>query len=186
MNSSFDSQRLTLRPFTSDEVDDMAAMNADRRVMEFFPKAMKHEESAAFVNRIMRHQKRHGFSLYALRLKDDESFCGFAGLLTAEFKAAFAPAVEIGRRLPYAFWGQGLAPEAARACLKHAFQKLQLDEIVSFTAMQNLRSMRVMEKIGMHRDLQGDSDHPNLAPGHWLARHVLYRLGRKEWNVCPY
>lgn len=183
MTDSLETERLCLRPVTLDDVDDMAAMNADARVMEFFPAPMTYEESAAFVRRIIDHQERHGFSLYALHIKESEAFCGFTGLLRAEFEAAFTPAIEIGWRLPHTAWGQGLGPEAARACLAFGFESLGLDEIVSFTALQNFRSIRVMEKIGMRRDPGDDFDHPNLAQGHWLRRHVLYRLRREEWNV---
>lgn len=183
MSLTFETERLKLRPFTPQDVDDLAAMNADARVMEFLPATMTYDESAAFMRRIIDHQKRHGFSLFALHLKDSGAFCGFTGLLRAEFDAAFTPAVEIGWRLPYAAWGQGLGPEAARACLAYGFGCLGLDEIVSFTALQNLRSIRVMEKIGMRHSPRDDFDHPNLAPDHALRRHVLYRLRREEWSV---
>ncbi len=178
-----ETERLILRPFTPADIDDMAAMNADKRVMEFFPATLTRAQSAAFLQRIITHQEAHGFSLYAVQAIEGGAFCGFTGLLRAEFAAAFTPAVEIGWRLPHAAWGQGLAPEAARACLAYGFDTLHLPEIVSFTAAQNLRSLRVMEKIGMWRDMSGDFEHPNLAPGHWLRTHVLYRLRRGEWNA---
>ena len=96
------------------------------------------------------------------------------------FQAHFTPAVEVGWRLAHDVWGQGLAPEGARACLDYAFDKLHLDEIVSMTSTPNLRSIRVMEKIGMHRDPADDFDNPRISPGHRLHRHVLYRMGAAE------
>ena len=177
------SERLTLRPFTMDDLDDVAAMNADARVMEYFPATMSRDESAAFLKRVMAHQTAHDFSLLAIHKKGDGAFCGFTGLLTADFDAPFCPAVEIGWRFPHAAWGQGLGPEAARACLAFGFNELQLAEIISFTTVTNLRSIRVMEKIGMLRDTAHDFDHPNLPPGHALRPHVLYRLRRDEWNA---
>ena len=74
-------------------------------------------------------------------------------------------------------------PEAARACLELGFSGLQLEEIISFTAVKNSRSIRVMEKIGMERDRAHDFDHPNVSPGHALRPHVLYRLRRDKWNA---
>jgi RimJ/RimL family protein N-acetyltransferase len=62
----------------------------------------------------------------------------------------------------------------------YAFEKLGLEEIVSFTVPENMRSRRVMEKIGMTHDAWDDFDHPNLPEGHPLRRHVLYRLRRPE------
>jgi 3-dehydroquinate dehydratase/shikimate dehydrogenase len=92
------------------------------------------------------------------------------------FTAHFTPAVEIGWRLAYDYWGKGYAVEGAKACLKYGFETLGLEEIVSFTAVQNVRSRRVMERIGMHHDPKDDFDHPKLPQGHSLQRHVLYRI----------
>jgi RimJ/RimL family protein N-acetyltransferase len=170
--------RLLLVNFTEAHVNDFAAMNGDAEVMEFFPATQSPDESAAFLARIMVHREQHGYSLFALHLKQDDKFVGFTGLLRAEFSAHFTPAVEIGWRLPKFAWGQGLGPEAARACLTYGFESLALDEIVSFTAAQNKRSIRVMEKIGMQNDAADDFDHPHLGVGHWLRRHVLYRKRR--------
>jgi GrpB-like predicted nucleotidyltransferase (UPF0157 family) len=60
--------------------------------------------------------------------------------------------------------------------LHHAFHDLNLPEVVSFTAVQNKASQRVMEKIGMTHNPTDDFDHPRLPEGHALRRHVLYRI----------
>ena len=172
--------RLHLVHFTEAHIDDFAAMNGDAEVMEFFPATQSRDETTALLARIMAHREQNGYSLFALHLKQDDKFVGFTGLSLAEFSAHFTPAVEIGWRIPKFAWGQGLAPEAARACLKYGFQTWALDEIVSFTAAQNKRSIRVMEKIGMQRDAADDFDHPHLAAGHRLCRHVLYRKRRNS------
>ena len=86
--------------------------------------------------------------------------------------------MEIAWRIAREFWGRGYAPEAATNALAHAFGTLGLDEVVSFTAAGNLRSRRVMEKLHMTHDPADDFDHPSLAPGHPLRRHVLYRIRR--------
>jgi len=88
------------------------------------------------------------------------------------------PAVEIGWRLAAGYWGQGLATEGARAVVRHAFETAGLTSLVSFTVPQNLRSRRVMEKLGMVHDPSDDFDHPRLPEGHPLRRHLLYRLHR--------
>lgn len=183
MSLFLETERLMLRPFTMDDLDDVAAMNADARVMEFFPATLNRDESAAFLQRIMAHEAKHGFSLLALHLKESDAFCGFTGLLTADFDVPFLPAVEIGWRLAHAAWGQGLGPEAARACLAFGFDDLRLEEIISFTTVKNFRSIRVMEKIGMVRDEANDFEHPNVPPRHALRPHVLYRLRRDIWNA---
>jgi RimJ/RimL family protein N-acetyltransferase len=94
------------------------------------------------------------------------------------FEAPFTPCVEIGWRLAHDLWGQGYATEAARAVVRDGFERLGLAEILSWTVPANLRSRRVMEKIGKRRSPEDDFDHPRLPEGHALCRHVLYRLGR--------
>lgn len=66
--------------------------------------------------------------------------------------------------------------------MKYGFETLGLDEIVAFTAVQNIRSRLVMEKIGMHYNSKDDFEHPELPEGHILKKHVLYRLNSSEWQ----
>lgn len=174
--------RLILRRWREEDREPFARMNADPRVMEFFPDLLSREESDALADRIQAHFERHGFGMLAAELRDSGEFIGFIGLFVPAFEAAFTPCVEIGWRLAANHWGRGLATEGARAVLAWGFDSLGLREIVSFTAPANLRSIRVMEKIGMARDPAGDFDHPRLPEGHRLRRHVLYRA-RKRLTV---
>jgi RimJ/RimL family protein N-acetyltransferase len=136
------------------------------------------------VSRIDAHQREHGFCLFAAELVGKASFIGFIGLSQVPFEAPFTPAVEIGWRLARPYWHKGLATEGAQAVLSYAFRKLNLDEVVSFTTPANIRSRRVMEKIGLKHDPEDDFDHPRLPAGHPLRRHVLYRLNRPEWEAA--
>jgi RimJ/RimL family protein N-acetyltransferase len=171
-------QRLILRPWRDDDLAPFAAMNADPRVMEFFPAPLSRDESDASAGRIRAHFDAHGFGLWAIEVPGRSSFIGFTGLMPPRFEAHFTPAIEIGWRLAFEHWGQGYATEAARAVLAHGFETLGLAEIVSFTAVGNVRSRQVMEKIGMRHDARGDFDHPLIAEGHPLRPHVLYRVAR--------
>ena len=167
--------RLTLRDWRAGDREPFARMNADARVREFFPNVLTAAESDALVDRIEAHAARHGFGLCAAELRATGAFIGFIGLSIPGFEARFTPCVEIGWRLGFDYWGQGLATEGARAALHFGFSELRLEEIVSFTAAANLRSRSVMERIGMTRDPGDDFDHPLLPEGHPLRRHVLYR-----------
>ena len=153
-------------------------MNADPAVMEFFPACLSRAESDQGVDRIERHFRERGFGLFAVELRCNGTFIGFIGLNVPRFVAHFTPCVEIGWRLAADYWGQGLATEGARAALRHGFESLGLDEIVAFTMPGNVRSRRVMEKLGMTHDPADDFDHPGLAEGHPMRMHVLYRLRR--------
>ncbi len=170
--------RLRLVDFTAAHGEVFAAMNSDSDVMEFFPAPLSRAESDGLLSRLIVHRQTHGFAPFALHQKSDDGFVGFTGLMRAEFPAHFTPAVEIGWRFAKFSWGQGLGPEAAQACLRFGFERLGLDEIVSFTALQNKRSIRVMQKIGMTHDAADDFDHPNVPRGDRLCRHLLYRMRR--------
>jgi len=167
--------RLMLRRWRPEDLAPFAAMNCDPRVMEFFPKPLSREESDAMVSRIQQHFEDHGFGLWAVEVPGVTPFAGFIGLAIPRFTAHFTPCVEIGWRLVAECWGQGFASEGARAVLDHAFGPHRLPEVVSMTATCNLRSRRVMERIGMRHDPRDDFDHPSIAPGDRLCRHVLYR-----------
>lgn len=172
-------ERLVLRQWCEKDLASFADLNADARVREYFPKLLSRQESDASVKLMAGHIERDGWGFWAASLAQTGEFIGFIGLEDVNFSAPFnqsAPAVEIGWRLAFDYWGKGYATEGALAALKYGYKILNLDEIVSFTAVANQRSRHVMEKIGMHHDPKDDFDHPNIPDGHPLKRHVLYRL----------
>ncbi|MGA8740513.1 MAG: GNAT family N-acetyltransferase [Terracidiphilus sp.] len=175
--------RLILRRWRDNDREPFAQMNRDEAVMEHFPALLSREESNAMADRIEAHFTERGFGLWAVELLETREFIGYIGLAEPRFEAAFTPCVEIGWRLAQGHWGRGLATEGARAVIDHAFADLGLPGLVSFTVPANLRSRRVMEKVGMTYDPQDDFDHPQLPEGHPLRRHVLYRLGRDDWKA---
>jgi RimJ/RimL family protein N-acetyltransferase len=176
--TALETERLTMREWNASDLAPFAAINADPRVMEFLPNVLSREESDAAAGRTIEHFAQHGFGRWAIEEREAGEFIGFVGLSVVTYETAFTPCVEIGWRLASEFWGRGYATEAARAALEDGFGRLALREIVSFTVPANVRSRRVMEKIGMTRAEGEDFDHPLLPEGHWLRRHVLYR-GRR-------
>jgi len=175
-----ETERLRLREWRDEDLEPFARMNADPRVMEFFPSLLTPEETAAGMERAREHWARHGFGWWAAELKETGEFIGFLGLAVPGFEAHFTPCVEIGWRLAAEQWGRGLATEGARASLRYGFEELGMKEIVSFTTVSNVRSRRVMEKIGMTRNPADDFEHPGIAEGNPLRRHVLYRIVTKQ------
>jgi RimJ/RimL family protein N-acetyltransferase len=168
--------RLILRPWRESDREPFAALNADPRVMQHFPAMLTRPESDALIDRCMRHHADHGFTYFAIDLRATSTFIGFVGIAHPSIEAHFTPCVEIGWRIAHAYWNQGYATEAARECLRFAFDTLRLDEVVAYTVPANLPSRRVMEKLGMSRDPADDFDHPRLPESHPLRRHVLYRV----------
>jgi RimJ/RimL family protein N-acetyltransferase len=173
-------ERLCLRRWLLDDRVPFARLNADPRVVEYLPGVLSREESDAVADRIEAHFERHGFGLWAVEIAGVTRFAGFIGLSVPRFEAHFTPCVEIGWRLDADHWNRGYAAEGARAALEFGFGFLQLEQIVSFTVPNNVRSRRVMERIGMTHSPRDDFDHPALPEGHPLRRHVLYRLVRSQ------
>jgi RimJ/RimL family protein N-acetyltransferase len=176
------SGRIYLRRWRDEDREAFAAMNSDRRVMEFFPSRLSRVESDALADRIQEHFREQGFGLWAIEIPDVAPFIGFAGLAVPRFSARFTPCVEVGWRLAFEHWGRGYATEAARLALAYGFGSLALSEVVSFTSTGNHRSRAVMERLGMRRDPADDFDHPALAESHPLRRHVLYRIDSSSYS----
>ncbi|GAA4228286.1 GNAT family N-acetyltransferase [Streptosporangium album] len=177
-----ETDRLIMRRWQESDREPFAAMNADPEVMEHFPALLTREQSDAMVDRIESAFDEHGYGLWALQVRATGEFIGFTGLAWQRFEAHFTPALEIGWRLTRSAWGHGYASEAARAALDHGFGPAGRDEIVSMTAVANLRSRAVMERLGMTRDPADDFEHPRVAVGDPARAAVLYRLSRDAWR----
>jgi RimJ/RimL family protein N-acetyltransferase len=175
---SLQTDRLILREWRESDREAFARMNADPRVMEFYPATLSREQSDRMVDRLQTHIREHGFGYWALELRETGAFIGYTGIGWVRYETPFSPAVEVGWRIAPEYWGQGFATEAARAAVRDGFGRAGLEEIVSMASPMNVRSTRVMEKLGMRRDPRDDFDHPIVEAGHRLRRHVLYRLRR--------
>lgn len=173
--------RLRLRDWRKEDLPEFARMNADPRVMEFFPALANREESDSLVKRLRQHWAERGFGLWAIEVVEGAPFIGFVGLMVPKFQAHFTPCVEIGWRLAAEHWGHGYATEGARAAIAFGFEHHNLAEIVSFTTVANTRSRRVMERLGMTRDPADDFQRESIPIGHPVRPHVLYRLSRAAW-----
>lgn len=171
----FRTERLRLRRWQPEDLAPFAELNRDPVVMEYLAAPLSREASDALAAGIEAHFGAHGFGLFAVEVVEDRTFAGFVGLSIPRFEAHFTPCVEIGWRLAARCQGRGFATEGARAVLAFGFETLALGEIVSFTVPANVRSRRVMEKLGMTRSAAEDFDHPGVPEGHPLRRHVLYR-----------
>lgn len=171
-------ERLVLRQWRESDLEPFARLNADPEVMRWFPAPLTREQSDAMVDRLSGHIEAEGWGMWALERRETGEFIGFTGLGVPRQRLPFQPCVEVGWRLARDAWGHGFASEAAREALRVGFDDLGLTEIVAFTAVPNLRSRAVMERLGMVRDAAEDFDHPAVDVGHPVRRHVLYRKVR--------
>jgi RimJ/RimL family protein N-acetyltransferase len=165
--------RLLLREWRDHDAEPFAAMSADPGLTEFLlPPADD------WVARARRQWTEHGFGQFVVELPGEVDFIGVIGLSSVRLAVPFAPAVEVAWRLARPYWGQGFAPEGARAALEDGFYRLGLFEIVAFTVTGNRRSRSVMVRLGMTRDPADDFDFPGFPEDHPLRPHVLYRARR--------
>jgi RimJ/RimL family protein N-acetyltransferase len=167
---------LVLRAWRDADIEPWVAMNSDRRVTEFLGREYSRALSEASAAAMRRTLEENGFGWWAVEIRGSASFAGVIALQAVPFSAPFTPANEIGWRLSFESWGRGYATEGAKAALDFAFNELKWSEVVAFTAATNLRSQRVMQRLGMTYDPADDFEHPKLDPSHPLRHYVLYRI----------
>lgn len=184
MPSIIETERLILRTWKTEDAVAYYRINQDLKVIEFLRGALTMEEVNEFIQAVNSHNDKYGYTLWATQLKDTGELIGFIGLYftSTDWEGVpFAPSVDIGWRLGSQYWGKGYATEGAKACLDFGFNTIGLSEIVSFTVPANVRSIRVMEKIGLERDLNGNFAHPKLSDDHPLSQQILFRLAKKKY-----
>lgn len=176
--STVETERLVLRPWSSDDIDTLAAIFADPLVWEFpFGRGLSREESEHFLERQLEHWDTFGFGSWAAELKADGQLLGYMGLSVPRWLPEVLPAVEVGWRLRPDHWGRGLATEGGRASLRHGFETLALDRIISIFVPDNVASGRVMEKLGM-RDWHTTTDPFSGLP------LLVRELTRTDWRAA--
>ena len=173
--------RLLLRQWIEQDLPNFATLNSDPEVMEYFPALLSREESNAITEKCKSLIAEKGWGVWAVELKSSGEFIGFVGLHTPKPNLAFSPCVEISWRLHKKFWGSGYATEAAQEALSYAFNALNLNEVVSFTATTNSRSRSVMERLGFSNTHE-NFEHPDIQKGHSLSKHILYKITKKQWQ----
>ena len=173
-----ETERLKLRAWQESDLQPFAELNADKDVMHYFPSVLTREQSDNLADKFQQLILDHGWGFWAVELKATGQFIGFTGLNTQPEQFIFSPCVEIGWRFAKQYWHQGYATEAAKACLKFAFEALHLNEVVSFTAVHNTASEHVMQRLGMQAMFE--FNHPALTQESPLSRHILYKIVQKS------
>lgn len=140
-----------MRPFTTDDVDELHRMWVDPGVRKFLwdDQVIPRETAAAVVEGSVESFARHGFGFWAACFKDDPALAGFGGLRHFTEDGAAESEVEILYGVAAGHWGKAIATEAARAVLRYGFEETELEQIYAGADPPNAASFRVMEKIGM-------------------------------------
>ncbi|GII59900.1 N-acetyltransferase [Planotetraspora thailandica] len=150
----FETSRLILRQPTEDDLDPLAAVNADPRVMRFIGNGTvrSRQQTADGLARARQEWDERGHGMFSVVIRESGRFAGWVALTEPAFLPEILPAVEIGWRLGHEFWGRGYATEAARVALRFGFTSCGLERIVSIRHVDNDASKRVMDKLGMTFD----------------------------------
>ena len=146
-----ETEKLLLRRWLEEDLEPYARLCADPEVMRFIGNGstLNREQSGEQVSRFVRHWDERGFGLWALEEKESGAFVGFAGLSYQEDWPEGEHKTEVGWRLDRAFWGRGLATEAAKASVTYGLETLGLERIISIIQPENTASRRVAEKAGL-------------------------------------
>jgi RimJ/RimL family protein N-acetyltransferase len=139
----FVTDRLAVRVKRPEDAEALHAIYADPEAMR--PPFTTLDASRDFVLQHIRHQDAHGFSMWSAEDRATGEVLGEVGFL------AIAGGVEIGWRVRRSEWGRGLGTEMARAALAHGRDHLRLTDVRAFIDLDNPRSIRIAEKLGMRR-----------------------------------
>lgn len=168
--------RVGLRNWSDADLLPMSRINADPKVMAYFPSTQDEAYTQKFIDSQQRAFAVESYCFFAADELLTGNLMGFIGILKFNFNTDFSPGIEIGWRLGHDYWGKGYATEGAKAVLTYAFHQLNIPEIWSFTTITNQRSEKVMQKIGMEK--VGTFEHPKVDVGHQLRPHVLYHIAK--------
>lgn len=148
---TLETERLTLRPWTRDDIDVHAELFANDEIMRFSHnrKGLTRDQSVRQLERIVQHFESNGFGYWAVIPKDVGRIVGYAGLQVPWWFKDLLPAIEFGCRYHPDYWKRGYATEAGQAALTHGFEVLALDEIIAIYEPANVASGRLIERLGM-------------------------------------
>jgi RimJ/RimL family protein N-acetyltransferase len=175
--------RLILRNWQDGDRDVFYELNSDDRVLKFFPNRRTRQQSDERIGQLMAGIEDVGFGFYAVELKETGECLGMCGIAQLEMEPQFPQGTfEVGWRFAERYWGNGYATESAKSAVSDGFRNHGLSEFVAIAVDTNYRSISVMERIGMVRDLDGDFDHPGVPDDQpTLIRHATYRISRNQW-----
>lgn len=176
-----ETQRLILRTWNAEDIERYYQINQDPRVTEYLLFAPTIHQATDFIHKMNEQYNKLNYTLFAAIEKESHNLIGFIGLNSPSWESHFTPCVEIGWRLESKFWGKGYATEGAMAVLDYGFNQCGLNEIVALTVPQNIRSIKVMQKLGMTYKASDDFNHPLVPLNNKLLKHVLYRIERVNY-----
>ena len=142
-----ETERLVLRPFDLEDIDELAPILGDPETMQYYPAPFTLEKSRQWIEWNLSNYREHGHGLWALEAKETGELLGDCGLIPQTVDGRRE--VEVGWHVKRSHWRRGLATEAGAACRDYAFGDLGLARLISLIRPENVASRRVAEKLGM-------------------------------------
>lgn len=177
-----ETDRLVLRSWRAEDVDDFLEVNSDPEVMATLGPVMDREQVAALIVRMQRIEAEHGYCFWAMERGEDHKVIGWCGVIHG-WAGPVDGLPEIGWRMRRDCWGKGYVTEGASATLDWLFAQRPDPAAYAITNVDNHRSRAVMERLGMVYQPELDFDHPALAADDPLLHHVTYMISREEWTA---
>jgi RimJ/RimL family protein N-acetyltransferase len=147
--------RLYTRFLVPDDIKIWKPFFDDQECIQYFPwvgNDTSEERSKQWIERQLARYKEKRYGLQALIHKDTKEFIGQCGLLVQNIDGKNE--LEVGYHVFKKYWGQGYAPEAARAFFDYGFKNKQAKSIISIIDIRNIKSQRVADKNGLKREKQ--------------------------------
>ncbi|MGI8572310.1 MAG: GNAT family N-acetyltransferase [Solirubrobacteraceae bacterium] len=148
MTAIVETERLTLREFHRGDLDELAAMLADKEQMQFYPRARTRDEASTWLGRNLVLYRKRRFGMWAIESGSTSVFLGYCGIRPLVVDGACE--VEIGWHVQKAAWNRGIATEAAAAVREIACGRFGISRLVALIHPDHVASRRVAEKVGMH------------------------------------
>lgn len=182
MKIHIETERLNLRRWNKKDALAFSEINSEPDVMALLGRGtMSINEACNNIKQFEEHFEEYGFGFWAVEKKGDGSLIGLCGLRKVLWiDHPLTPCIEIAWRQARQSWGRGYMTEAAITALNDGFQRAGISRVFSWTAQINMRSQQLMQRIGMHRAVELDFDHPKLPLEHPLSRHIVYIINAPQ------
>ena len=175
-----DAGTFVMRRWRDEDRPAFAASGMDPDVMRYFPQMSTQAESDQKADKFLHLFETVGVYPWVIEIPGEIAFAGIVGISENSIPVPFDDPLQVGWRLVTSVWNRGIATVAARLALIDFFERSDEKTIVAYTAIANIPSQRVMEKIGMTREYE--FPHPLVPAGSPLSQSVLYRLNRKDFE----
>lgn len=142
-----ETNRMRIREMGVQDFDSLYRIFQDRDVMQYYPDIKNEEETRQWILWTISNYRKYGIGLWILEDKATHAFIGQCGFVPQKIEEEVK--IELGYMIAKEWWKQGLATEAAEACMSYGFNQLRFNQIVSLIDPENKPSIRVSEKLAM-------------------------------------